>query len=371
MDTAAAFQKLQPIVTLLCDWFEAGNRLLPWRVDPTPYRVWVSEIMLQQTRIEAALPYFERFMQELPDVGALSAVDPDRLMKLWEGLGYYSRARNLQKAAVQIMERHGGQLPADVEALRALAGIGDYTAGAIASIAFGIPVPAVDGNVLRVLARLTACEDDVMKPAARRALTALAAALVPHDRAGAFNQALMELGERVCLPNTMPQCERCPIAAYCAVAGKPEAASLPVRTKQKPRRIEEKTVLVLLTREDPARVLLHKRPSSGLLAGLWELPSLVGRVEPTLPLEGLVRVSDWLPLPDSRHIFSHIEWHMSAHVCAVEPTALPPTYEWVDAAALSRDRALPSAFRAYAQMLPIWLEKSRKTKDDESCPRWR
>lgn len=355
MDIAAETEKRQPLVDPLCAWFEAGNRLLPWRVDPTPYRVWVSEIMLQQTRIEAALPFFERFMNELPDVRALAAVDPDRLMKLWEGLGYYSRARNLQKAAVQIVEQHGGELPADVEALRALPGIGEYTAGAIASIAFAIPVPAVDGNVLRVLARVTACEEDVMKPAVRRELTALAASLVPTDRPGVFNQALMELGERICLPNTMPQCERCPVVAHCAVAGTPKAASLPVRAKQKPRRIEEKTVLVLLTRETPPRVLLHKRPSSGLLAGLWELPSLVGRVEPTLPLNGLKQVSEWLPLPDSRHIFSHIEWHMSAYVCAVEATTLPPSYEFVDAAALSHDHALPGAFRAYAQMLPTWL----------------
>ncbi len=355
MDIAKTSRHLAACVPLLCNWFEAGKRLLPWRITPTPYRVWVSEIMLQQTRIEAALPFFERFMDELPNVAALSRVDPDRLMKLWEGLGYYSRARNLQKAARQIMERHGGELPADYDALRALAGIGEYTAGAIASIAFGIPVPAVDGNVLRVLARLTACDEDVMTPAVRRRLTALDSALVPSDRPGVFNQALMELGERVCLPNTMPQCERCPIAAFCAVAGRPEAAALPVRAKAKARRIEDKTVMVILTKEPRVRVLLHKRPSKGLLAGLWELPNVDGHGAPSLPLDGLTQVSEWMPLADSRHVFSHIEWHMKGYVCAVEPTMVPSGYEWADAAALRQDRALPSAFRAYAQMLPTWL----------------
>ncbi len=361
MDIATAHEHLVKCVSPLCEWFLSGKRLLPWRTDPTPYRVWVSEIMLQQTRIEAVLPYFERFMNELPDVAALSAVDPDRLMKLWEGLGYYSRARNLQKAAGQIMARHGGELPADYDALLALAGIGEYTAGAIASIAFHIPVPAVDGNVLRVLARLTACDGDVMTPAVRRELTALAKALVPSDRPGDFNQALMELGERVCLPNTMPHCERCPIAAYCAVAGREEAASLPVRAKAKPRRIEEKTVLVILTKEARPRVLIRRRPSSGLLAGLWELPSAEGHGEPTVPLANLTRVSEWGVLPDSRHIFSHIEWHMKGYVCAVEAAAVPAPYEWADAAALENDRALPTAFRAYAQMLPTWLSGTDDT----------
>ena len=343
----------QAIVMPLCDWFDAGKRQLPWRIDPTPYRVWISEIMLQQTRIEAVIPYFERFMAELPDVPSLANADPDRLMKLWEGLGYYSRARNLQNAAQQMMARHGGTLPADHEALRALAGIGDYTAGAIASIAFGIPVPAVDGNVLRVLARLTGSHEDVMRPAVRRELTALAASLVPPDRPASFNQGLMELGERVCVPNTMPHCEACPIAEHCAVAGSPEAATLPYRAPKKPRRIEHRTVYVLLTEETPRRVLLHKRPASGLLAGLWELPNTQG--EEPLPLS-LQTVGEDVALTDSRHVFSHIEWHMRGVLRFVKPTALPQHYEFVGLAQLSADRALPTAFRAYSQMLPVWLE---------------
>ena len=352
MQKAKNTAHLQNAVAPLCDWFEAGMRHLPWRVEPTPYRVWVSEIMLQQTRIEAVMPYFERFMSELPDVASLAAVDPDRLMKLWEGLGYYSRARNLQKAAIQIMERHGGELPADYQALRALAGIGEYTAGAVASIAFGIAVPAVDGNVLRVLARLTDCEDDVMKPSVRKDMTALAASLIPHDRPASFNQGLMELGERVCLPNTMPRCDRCPIAAQCAVAGTAKAAQLPIRAPKKPRRIEKRTVYVFLTDETPRRVLLHKRADSGLLAGLWELPCIQETEELSLSLE---TVGDPMELTASRHIFSHIEWHMQGVVQIVKPTHVPRDYRFVGLAALQTDHALPTAFRAYSQMLPTWL----------------
>ena len=344
--------RLQAIVTPLCDWFDAGKRLLPWRIEPTPYRVWISEIMLQQTRIEAVIPYFERFTAELPDVPSLAAVDPDRLMKLWEGLGYYSRARNLQNAAQQMIERHGGTLPADQKELCALAGIGEYTAGAIASIAFGIPVPAVDGNVLRVLARLTGSHEDVMKPAVRKDLTALAASLVPPDRPASFNQGLMELGERVCVPNTMPRCDACPIAEHCAVAGSPEAATLPYRAPKKPRRIEHRTVYVMLTDETPRRVLLHKRPAAGLLAGLWELPNT--QDEEPLPLS-LQTVGEAMALTDSRHVFSHIEWCMRGVLQIVKPAALPSGYEFVGVSELSVDHALPTAFRAYAQMLPTWL----------------
>jgi len=362
VDVQRESKRLCGAVSPLCDWFEAGARRLPWREEPTPYRVWVSEIMLQQTRIEAVLPYYERFMDELPDVQALASADPDRLMKLWEGLGYYSRARNLQKAAKQLMTEHHGEFPADYEALRSLAGIGDYTAGAIASIAFGIRVPAVDGNVLRVLARLTACEEDVMSAAVRRQMTQLAASLVPADRPAAFNQGLMELGERVCLPNTMPRCAACPIRAHCAVCDTPTAAALPVRAPKKPRRIEKKTVFVLLTDETPRRVLLHKRPSKGLLADLWELPNtdLVGEHVP-LPLDGIQTVGELMALTDSRHIFSHMEWHMTGVLQIVRPQVLPAGYAWADLQALYTDHALPTAFRAYSQMLPIWLENKGDT----------
>ncbi|MBQ9413676.1 MAG: A/G-specific adenine glycosylase [Clostridia bacterium] len=349
-------RRLSPAVPALLDWFSAGKRWLPWREAPTPYRVWVSEIMLQQTRIEAVLPYFERFMKDLPNIPALSRVSPDRLMKLWEGLGYYSRARHLQAAAQIVTAQYGGSLPPDYDALRALPGIGDYTAGAIASIAFGLPTPAVDGNVLRVLARLTGSREDITRPAVRREMTALAAALLPRDHPGEFNQALMELGERVCLPNTMPDCDRCPLSAVCAVGHTPDAAELPVRAPKKTRRIENRTVFVVLSDEPQKRVLLHRRPPSGLLAGLWELPNtLHGALPPELPIDG-----EPVKLTDSRHIFSHIEWYMTGYAYTVAPFAPPPGYEWVSAAALQTDRALPTAFRAYAQHLPEWLAVNRE-----------
>ena len=236
--------------------------------------------MLQQTRIEAVLPYFERFMAAFPTVKELAQASEDRVLKLWEGLGYYSRARNLQKAARILMER-GGALPASYEELLALPGIGEYTAGAVASIAFGLPVPAVDGNVMRVLARLLAIDTDVLRPAAKKAFTAIAREMIPRDQPGAFNQAVMELGETLCLPNTQPKCGECPLRNVCKAHSLGRERDYPVRSPKKARTVEERTVLVLLTMlGGERRVLLHKRSGSGLLAGLWELPNVEGRLSP-------------------------------------------------------------------------------------------
>ena len=196
---------LPEAIARLLAWYSASRRLLPWRQDPTPYHTWIAEIMLQQTRIEAVIPYYERFLRELPDVSALAAVSEDRLLKLWEGLGYYSRARNLKKAALLLMERYDGELPASAVELRKLPGIGDYTAGSIASISFGLPEPAVDGNVLRVMTRVLACGDDIAAPATRRAVTELLRAHYPSgDSAALLTEGIMELGETVCLPNGIP-----------------------------------------------------------------------------------------------------------------------------------------------------------------------
>ena len=209
-------ERLPDAVSLIPEWYSAGRRLLPWRQDPTPYHTWIAEIMLQQTRIEAVIPYYERFLRELPDVSALAAVPEDRLLKLWEGLGYYSRARNLKKAALLLMEHYGGELPASAAELRKLPGIGDYTAGSIASISFGLPEPAVDGNVLRVMTRLLACADDIAAPATKRAVTELLRAHYPSgDDAALLTEGIMELGETVCLPNGSPLCERCPLRGLC------------------------------------------------------------------------------------------------------------------------------------------------------------
>ena len=236
---------LTTLIEPLLNWFKDHARVLPWRNEPTPYRVWVSEIMLQQTRVEAVKPYFDRFLKELPDVAALSDCPEEKLLKLWEGLGYYNRVRNMQIAAQTVMENYHGELPADYEALTKLKGIGHYTAGAIASIAFGIPVPAVDGNVLRVISRVTEDDADIMKASVRTAMEKDLLEIMPENRAGAFNQALMELGATVCLPNGAPLCEACPWKEVCRAQKSGRWRELPVKSKAKARRIEDRTVLVI------------------------------------------------------------------------------------------------------------------------------
>ncbi len=339
------------LVPALLDWYSTHWRPLPWRQDPTPYRVWISEIMLQQTRIEAVLPYYDRFMKSLPDIPALAAVPEDTLLKLWEGLGYYSRARNLKKAAVQLMEEYGGSMPADYDTLLTLPGIGAYTAGAIASIAFNIPVPAVDGNVMRVLARLTGDNTDVLSTAGKKRFADLAWELVDEQQPGRFNQALMELGERVCLPNTTPRCDACPWQAYCVAFKERLTDKLPVRTKKKPRRIERRQVALIRLEGPEPRILLHKRPDTGLLAGLWEFPN--GLVdEPFLPNEWIKYADNGVALPSAKHIFSHIEWHMNATLYRLPAnTHLPDNYVAVTYQEQAAGYALPSAFRAYTSLL--------------------
>lgn len=353
------------LAPLLLDWYAIHWRALPWRENPTPYRVWISEIMLQQTRIEAVLPYYARFMAALPDIAALAAVPEDTLLKLWEGLGYYSRARNLKKAAECIMQDYGGVMPADYDALLGLPGIGAYTAGAIASIAFNIPVPAVDGNVMRVLARLTGDGTDVLSTAGKKRFTDLAWELVDERQPGRFNQALMELGERICLPNTTPRCDECPWRLHCVAWERGLTDSLPVRTKKKPRRIERRRVALVRLEGEPPRILLRKRPDSGLLAGLWEFPNGL-EAEEFLPEAWTAFVDENAALPTSKHIFTHIEWHMSATLYRLPAdTALPDGYVAVTFEEQTASYALPSAFRAYTSLLgPILKgEDSTWTKE--------
>lgn len=345
----------------LIAWYRADARPLPWRLASTPYRVWVSEVMLQQTRIEAVIPYFERFMAELPTVRDLADVADDRLMKLWEGLGYYSRARNLKKAAGQIVSLYGGELPADYDKLLALPGFGAYTAGAVASIAFGIPVPAVDGNVLRVVARLTADMSDVMQPAVKRQMTALVRECIPQEQPGIFNSALMELGERICLPNTVPRCTECPLAGICRGYADGVADKLPVRSGRRARRAEQMTVLVIRTVEQPSRVLLHRRAPSGLLAGMWELPHLPGHCTQSEAADAVTALGGTAgatrPLGEGRHLFTHVEWQMTGIAVRTDAFVPPDDYVWTTLSQLSEEYALPSAFRPYARLLPILLEK--------------
>lgn len=332
----------------LLEWYGQAARILPWRSEPTPYRVWLSEIMLQQTRVEAVLPYFERFVRALPDIPALAAAPEERLHKLWEGLGYYSRVRNLQKAARQVMERYDGQLPASYELLLDLSGIGEYTAGAIASIAFGIPVPAVDGNVLRVIARFFASEADISKPQVKKTCRELLLQTIPKDRPGDCNQALMELGATVCLPNGAPKCDRCPAAPKCRgfLGGNPTL--YPVKAEKKPRRVEEKTVFVI---ETPAGVLLHKRPDEGLLAGLWEFPQEEGHLDKQeaarLLAEDGITADSIRTLRDSKHIFTHIEWHMKGYLITAKTFPIGTDEVFATAGALSEQYTVPNAFSAY------------------------
>lgn len=332
----------------LLHWFWANHRVLPFRSDPTPYHVWVSEIMLQQTRVAAAVPYYERFVQELPDIPALAACEEERLLKLWEGLGYYSRVRNLQKAARIVCEQYGGQLPGDLAALKKLPGIGDYTAGAIASIGFGIPAPAVDGNVLRVFARLYNDEGDIMQPAVKAATTQKVMAQQPAEAPGDFNQALMELGALVCTPG-QPDCAACPLQALCLGRQSGNPARLPQKA---PKKARKKCELTLCLAQDAAgRWLLQKRGEQGVLAGLWQ--PLVLAEEALDEKRALAAAQKLLPAAvllkekplKAKHIFTHLEWHMTAYVMAVPCTPPPEGCVWASPAQLEQEYTLPGAFK--------------------------
>lgn len=341
------FSLIPELFPPLLDWHRASRRILPWREDKDPYRIWLSEIMLQQTRIEAVIPYYHRFLAELPTVSALAAVSDEKLMKLWEGLGYYSRARNLKRAALTVMTEYGGELPRTYHELLRLSGIGEYTAGAIASIAYGMPEPAVDGNVLRVIMRLTGREDDVSLAATKKKVTEELRAIYPSgEEAGLLTEGLMELGEQICLPNGTPKCESCPWQVSCIACREGRETELPKKSPKKNRRIEEYTVLLLI---HEGRLAIRKRPENGLLAGLWELPNLSGHCDAK-------ELSEWLrqqglspreisPCPAATHIFTHVEWHMIG-LCAECDT---PTddFVWVSAEELRETFALPTAFRAY------------------------
>ncbi len=332
--------------SLLLRWYDGCARALPWREDPTPYRVWVSEVMLQQTRVETVKPYYERFLRELPTVKALAEAPEEQLLKLWEGLGYYNRARNLQRGARQVMENFGGEIPASFEKLRSLAGVGEYTAGAVASIAFGIPVPAVDGNVLRVVARLTAREDDVGDPKVKEQWSREVAEAVPKDRAGDFNQSLMELGAMVCLPNGAPKCGECPLEGICLAHKLGREERLPVKAAKKPRRVQERTVFLLTC---GGKLALCRRPGKGLLAGMWELPAVPGKLsekeaEKLLFSWGIGGVS-LEALAPAKHIFTHVEWRMDGW--AAEAPKAVPQFRWAGREELEQEIALPSAFRAW------------------------
>lgn len=346
---------MENIAPALLDWFYASRRILPFREDPTPYHVWLSEIMLQQTRVSAALPYYERFLAALPDIPALAGCEEEKLHKLWEGLGYYSRVRNLQKAAKIVCAQYGGQLPADYNALLALPGIGEYTAGAIASISFGLPVPAVDGNVLRVFARLYNDPRLVTDPQVKREFTARVMEHQPPAKAGDYNQALMELGALVCLPNGAPLCEQCPLGTLCRARAAGTALSLPQKTPPKARRITPVTVALVL---NEGRVLLQQRPAKGLLAGLWQPvmweDTTLTAAETAARLAALgldCTGAHFTPLPAAKHIFTHIEWHQSGYFLTVPEQPAPAGCVWAGKEQLEAAYTLPGAFKVYKKLL--------------------
>lgn len=328
--------------SVLLPWYEDHKRDLPWRRDRDPYHIWISEIMLQQTRVEAVKGYYARFLEALPDISSLAACDDDALRKLWEGLGYYTRVRNLKKAANVIMDRFGGVFPRSHGDVLSLPGIGDYTAGAICSIAFNEKTPAVDGNVLRVISRL--CNDDtpIDSPAFKKEVTTSLLDIYPED-AGAFTQALMELGATLCGPNRAPDCENCPCKGFCQGYLAGTAEKLPVKSPKKGRKSEELTVFILRCGD---RYAVEKRPDKGLLASLWQFPNVPGTLETAQAVKTVnLPVSDVLRQADKNHIFTHIEWKMRGYYLTVRE--VNQAYTWLTVEEIEKNIALPTAFRQF------------------------
>ena len=338
-------ERIEQCLPLLVAWYQQVRRPLPWRQEPTPYHVWLSEIMLQQTRIEAVIPYYERFLAHYPTVADLARAEEEQLMKLWEGLGYYNRARNLKKAALWIMEQYGGNLPQQASELKKLPGIGDYTAGAIASIAYGQPEPAVDGNVLRVLSRLLASGEDIALAGTRARFTALLRRSYPcGEDAALVTEGIMELGETVCIPNGEARCAVCPLQAHCLASETDTVARYPVKSPPRERRQERRTVLLL--RHD-GRYAIRKREEKGLLAGLWEFPNVPGRLSPPEAAawaeERGLRVAACTPCPPGKHVFTHVEWHMDAYL--LDCVGESGEFFWQSPQDIKRDFSVPTAFR--------------------------
>ena len=343
-------EKLEEIVEPLLEWYQENKRILPWRENKNPYCIWISEIMLQQTRIEAVKKYYARFMKELPTIQELANVPEERLLKLWEGLGYYNRARNLQKAAKTIEEEYKGKMPNTYTELITLSGIGEYTAGAIASIAYNERIPAVDGNVLRVIARVLASEKDVLLPETKKEVTEELKRLMEKQdknfQAGDFNEALMELGELVCLPNGEPNCKECPLQRICIAHEKGVAQKLPVREKKIKRKEEDKTVFLLESQD--GKMAIRKRREKGVLNGMYELPNSKGRIEELKDIEEVLKQWNLKStkienIGEHQHIFTHITWKMVAYRITVEKEN--EEFIWISKKQLEKDYALPTAFK--------------------------
>lgn len=364
IEDKSVFEK--EVIAPLLLWYDQNKRILPWRENTDPYRVWLSEIMLQQTRVEAVKPYFERFTSQLSDVKALSEVEEEKLLKLWEGLGYYNRARNLKRAAQIVMEDYGGKMPDTYELLLTLPGIGSYTAGAVASISFQRPVPAVDGNVFRIMTRLYEDDTDITTVSFRKHVEEQLRLVMPQNRPGDFNQALMELGATVCLPNGQPKCEGCPLKDICKACRNQTWNQYPVKAPKKARKIEKRTVLLI---RDGENILIQKRADKGLLAGLYEFVNFEGyknqkQITQVVKELGLTPLQI-KPLEDSKHIFSHIEWHMKGYLIRVADLQFQNEGQnqiLVPSSEIEKTYPIPSAFRAYTGYANIALGKEMFSK---------
>ena len=341
---------LKDMVEPLLSWYQANKRDLPWRKNTDPYRVWVSEIMLQQTRVEAVKPYFENFIKKLPNVQCLAEVPEEELLKLWEGLGYYSRVRNMKKAAQKICDCFSGVFPQSYEEILSLPGIGQYTAGAIASIAYNQLIPAVDGNVLRVICRITEDGRELSNPELKKSVTEQLRKIYPKERAGDFTQALMELGAVICAPNGSPECADCPVQFMCRAFYSGSQMKFPVAAKKKARKIQKKTILLLCCKD---KVAIRKRDEGGLLEGLWEFPNLEGFYSEgeleTILKEMRVEFGKAVFCGEKKHIFTHIEWHMQGFLafCKNESSQ----FTWVTKEQLNEEFALPAAFQKFKKYI--------------------
>ncbi len=356
--------KASEISVILLEWYDRCARKMPWRGIHDPYRTWVSEIMLQQTRVETVIPYYERFLSRFPSLQDLASADEADVLKYWEGLGYYSRARNLLKGARQVMQQYQGILPKDPALLRKISGIGPYTAGAIASIAYNVPVPAVDGNVLRVYSRFFGIRESIQLPAVRKELDRIASAVVSADRPGDYNQAVMDLGAVVCVPGT-PDCTRCPLSSFCDAFSRGDAPDLPVIPGKAPQKVIHWTVPVIVSGN---RTLVRRRTES-LLHGLWCFPLLDCEPENA---PALLKRKFHFPVSLSgasvhvRHVFTHLIWEMEILPLEAPPDLpAPPDFSWVCRENLNA-LVFPAAMNAALEIaVNIFSEKEKSSPSEE------
>lgn len=335
---------MKKIVDPLLKWYLENKRTFPWREDKDPYHVWISEIMLQQTRIEAVLNYYDRFMKRLPTIQSLSEVEEDELLKLWQGLGYYSRARNLKKAAQKMINDYQGEFPKNYEDILKLPGIGEYTAGAISSICFGLPEVAIDGNVMRVYSRVANVDIDITSPKERKKIASKIKQILPKN-SGDFNEAIMELGEVICIPNGLPKCEICPLKEICKAHILGRESSLPRKAIKKEKQEEDYTVFLMKCN---GKIAIQKR-ESGLLKNMWEFPNEIGFLSIEQVKEKFSQVKSIKPSISNTHIFTHKKWYMKSYLIELDKEIEP--FQWVSLEEIEKDYAIPTAFFPFLEYM--------------------